>query len=78
MPVKTATLGDIFSLIDKSLFISFHEVTIELKAINGAYCGRFVMTLINPPMASEPYKEEAGPFTISTLSIMEFGIPLSP
>ena len=34
--------------------------------------------LITPATASEPYKVLLGPFTISNLSIIIFGIPLSP
>ena len=36
------------------------------------------MILIIPPTASEPYKVDAGPFTISILSIKACGIPVKP
>ena len=45
--------------------------------INGLE-GPYTMILINPPTASLPYKEEAGPFTISICSTREFGIPERP
>src|SRR5690606_37506199 len=44
----------------------------------GALSGLRVMTLISPPTASEPYNVEAGPLTISTRSISDVGIPVSP
>ncbi|MDJ0645955.1 MAG: TonB-dependent receptor, partial [Flavobacteriaceae bacterium] len=34
------------------------------------------MIFIRPPTASLPYSDEAGPFTISTCSINEFGMPI--
>ena len=36
------------------------------------------MILIKPPTASDPYKVEEGPLTISTLSIKDCGIPVKP
>ncbi|MNR60365.1 hypothetical protein D3C85_1818250 [compost metagenome] len=44
----------------------------------GAFVGFLVIMLIKPPTASLPYKEEAGPFTISIRSTNEFGIPDNP
>src|SRR5690606_26946803 len=38
----------------------------------------FVITFTTPPKASLPNRVEAGPFTTSILSIIEFGIPNNP
>jgi hypothetical protein len=62
----------------KSTLFSNQDVE-KISAENkGAVVGFLVMMLINPPTASLPYKLEAGPFTTSTLSINEFGIPDQP
>src|SRR5688572_28387156 len=44
----------------------------------GARTGFLVMILMNPPTASLPYNDDAGPFTISILSTKLFGIPDKP
>ncbi|MNG00905.1 hypothetical protein D3C84_838630 [compost metagenome] len=36
---------------------------------NRSFTGLFVITLMTPPIASEPYKADEAPFTISILSI---------
>ena len=40
--------------------------------------GFFVIIFINPPTASDPYKDDAGPFTISILSTKLLGMPDRP
>lgn len=55
------------------------QLVVMISAENsGAFKGFFVMILISPPTASDPYKLDAGPFTISIRSIRELGIPNKP
>ena len=42
------------------------------------FSGNFVIRLITPPIASDPYRVDAGPLTISTRSISDWGIPDNP
>ena len=52
-----------------SVLISPQELANESEVNFGEFPGFLVMMLIIPPTASEPYKVDPGPFTISTLSI---------
>ncbi len=66
------------SFTPKSTLVSSQEVENTSAENRGAFVGFLVMILIKPPTASLPYKEEAGPFTISIRSTNEFGIPDNP
>ena len=61
-----------------SKFNSPQELKNESVDNNGAFIGFLVITFRIPPTASDPYKVEAGPLTISTLSINACGIPVKP
>ena len=78
MPTKVTAFLPMLLLNPKSTLVSNHEVEKISAENNGAFKGFLVMMLIKPPTASLPYKLEAGPFTISILSISEFGIPDKP
>ena len=59
--------------------LSSAQVVPYTSAVNlGADNTFLVIILIIPPIASEPYSEDAGPFTTSILSIKALGIPLNP
>ncbi|MNE00274.1 hypothetical protein D3C80_926800 [compost metagenome] len=66
------------ALKPKSRFSSPQPVAKASAEKVGAFFGFLVMMLINPPTASLPYKEDAGPLTISIRSNSEFGIPDNP
>ena len=67
-----------FALIPISRFSSPQSVRNESAETTGAFFGFFVMIFIKPPTASLPYREEAGPLTISIRSNNEFGMPDKP
>ena len=43
-----------------------------------AFSGNLVIKLITPPIASDPYSVDAGPFITSICLIKDCGIPESP
>ena len=68
----------VLNRIPKSALSSPHEVPKTSADNKGAFKGFLVIMLIKPPIASEPYSVEAGPFTTSTRSIKLLGIPDKP
>ena len=78
VPTNTDALSPRFTLKPKSKLYSPHVVVYESAEIKGALSGCFVIIFMSPPTASLPYNDEVGPFTISILSINEFGMPESP
>src|SRR5215211_391622 len=78
MPSSVLILLDAFHLKPRSTICSCQDVVMILDENTGTVCGDLVIMLINPPMASDPYKPEAGPFTISIRSMSWLGIPNKP
>ena len=91
IPVRTSQIGLLGTYVLNSLFgfsrlpspnlnprsalVSSQLVVNTSADTLGAFVDFLVITLMTPPIASLPYKVEAGPLIISIRSTREFGIP---
>ena len=71
MPTKEFAFLPNLNFPAKSVFTSPQELAYTSAEKRWAALGFFVIILIKPPTASEPYNVDAGPLTISTLSISQ-------
>ena len=61
-----------------SVLLSPHDVLMFSNVNLAELIGRLLITFITPPIASLPYKVDAGPFMISMRSTIELGMPDKP
>ena len=66
------------NLIPRSEFTSPQEDEKLSLDYGLTFSGTFVIKFIIPPIASDPYKVEEGPFIISICWIKDCGIPVKP
>ena len=78
IPSNPCIFFDALYLKPMSVLTSSQELEkLSTKSI-GELDGFFVIIFIIPPIASDPYRVDAGPFTTSTRWINACGIPVKP